>query len=107
MHVRMMRLVVRFFRRIFRTPMTSMITAMMESAASMAAVGEYALVGVGVATVAGDDEAGARKAQAQDGGDERDVQGEQLHAGWHRVSGVIGRKTVRARLGARLRPDGA
>ncbi len=35
MHVRMMRLVVRFFRRIFRTPMTSMITAMKESATSM------------------------------------------------------------------------
>ena len=71
------------------------------------AVGEYALVGVGVATVAGDDEAGARKSQAQDGGDERDVQGEQLHAGWHRVSGVIGRKTVRARSSTRLRTDGA
>ena len=61
------------------------------------AVGEYALVGVGVATVAGDDEAGARKAQAQDGGEERDVQAEQLHAGWHRVSGVVGRKAACAR----------
>ena len=35
MHVRMMRLVVRFFRRIFRVPMTSKITAMKESATSM------------------------------------------------------------------------
>ena len=34
-HVRMMRLVVRFFRRIFRVPMTSRITAMKESATSM------------------------------------------------------------------------
>ena len=70
------------------------------------AIGEYALIGVGVAAVAGDDEAGAREAQAQDGGDERDVQAEQLHAAWHGAGGVIGRKVAGARLSARLRSGG-
>lgn len=72
-----------------------------------AAIGEYPLIGVGIAAVAGNDKPRAREAQAQDGGDERDVQAEQLHAGWHRVSGVVGRKAACARSSARLRTDGA
>ena len=71
------------------------------------AIGEYALIGVGIAAVAGNDKPRTREAQAQDGGDERDVQAKQLRAGWHGMGGVIGRKVVRARSSARLRTGGA